>query len=180
MWPYLGREQKLSAFKTIPQQAPLPFPSPPPYNKCIVKTGNQEPLEQRVLRLIREHRLVSGQQPLVVAVSGGPDSVCLLHILAGLRVELGISLHVAHLDHQLRGAESEADAHYVSVLAQQLGILRDRAAAFHSTGRISVIKAKKLSTCCASALSMKASRLTSPWPGRVPRVGCAAKKFRMN
>lgn len=83
---------------------------------------HQEPLEQRVLHFIREHRLISSQQQLVVAVSGGPDSVCLLHILAKLQAELGISLHVAHLDHQLRGAESEADAQYVSNLAQKLGI----------------------------------------------------------
>ena len=57
-----------------------------------------------------------------MAVSGGPDSVCLLHILANLQAELGIRLHLAHLNHQLRGAESEADASYVSELAHQLGI----------------------------------------------------------
>jgi len=77
-------------------------------------------LEQRVLRFIREQHLVSGQQKLVVAVSGGPDSVCLFHILVNLREELGITLHVAHLNHQLRGAESEADAQYVADLARQL------------------------------------------------------------
>ncbi len=59
---------------------------------------------------------------LLLAVSGGPDSTCLLHILVGLREELGIKLHVAHLDHQLRGAESEADANYVADLASQLGV----------------------------------------------------------
>ena len=57
-----------------------------------------------------------------MAVSGGPDSVCLLHILAKLQAELDIRLHLAHLNHQLRGAESEADASYVSELAHQLGI----------------------------------------------------------
>jgi len=77
-------------------------------------------LEQRVLRFIREQHLISGQQKLVVAVSGGPDSVCLFHILVNLREELGITLHVAHLNHQLRGAESEADARYVADLARQL------------------------------------------------------------
>ena len=82
----------------------------------------QPTLEQRVWQFIREQRLVSSQQKLLVAVSGGPDSVCLLHILVELQGELDIKLHVAHLDHQLRGAESEADAGYVADLARRLGI----------------------------------------------------------
>ncbi|MFC1897389.1 tRNA lysidine(34) synthetase TilS [Chloroflexota bacterium] len=84
--------------------------------------GYQEQLERRVLHFIREHHLVSSQQSLLVAVSGGPDSICLLHILMNLRKDLGINLHVAHLNHQLRGAESEADAQYVADLAHQLDI----------------------------------------------------------
>ncbi len=84
--------------------------------------GSQDSLEQRVLRFIRNNHLVSSQQNLVVAVSGGPDSVCLLHVLVKLRRELDISLHVAHLNHQLRGSESEADAQYVTELAQRLSI----------------------------------------------------------
>ncbi len=84
--------------------------------------GCQEPLGQRVLNFIREHQLVPGQYPLLVAVSGGQDSVCLLHVLAELRRELNVALHVAHLDHQLRGAESEADAQYVSELSHRLGV----------------------------------------------------------
>lgn len=78
-------------------------------------------LEQRVLTFIRQNRLAE-RQTLLVAVSGGPDSVCLLHILYILRKELDLSLHVVHLDHQLRGLESEADAKYVVQLAQQLDI----------------------------------------------------------
>ena len=84
--------------------------------------GSPELLEQRVLRFIREHHLLSGQHRLLVAVSGGQDSVCLLHILVKLQEELNIKLHVAHLNHQLRGAESKADAQYVSQLAHQLSI----------------------------------------------------------
>ncbi len=86
----------------------------------MVTSKRPATLEQRVLRFIREQHLVSGQQKLVVAVSGGPDSVCLFHILVNLREELGITLHVAHLNHQLRGAESEADARYVADLARRL------------------------------------------------------------
>jgi len=86
------------------------------------REGHQESLELRVLRFIQEHHLVSGGQPLLVAVSGGPDSVCLLHILVNLQDELGVRLHVAHLNHQLRGAEADADARYVSDIASRLGI----------------------------------------------------------
>ena len=84
--------------------------------------GYQESLEHRVLCSIREHHLVEAQRQLLVAVSGGQDSVCLLHILVKLQEELKVELHVAHLDHRLRGAESEADARYVYHLSQQLGI----------------------------------------------------------
>ncbi len=82
----------------------------------------RDTLQQRVLNFIQEHGLVSTGQKLLVAVSGGPDSVCLLHILTELREKLNVSLHVAHLDHQLRGAESAADADYVSQLAHRFGI----------------------------------------------------------
>jgi len=85
------------------------------------KTSSAE-LTERVLRFIQEQHLLSGQPKLLVAVSGGPDSVCLLHILCKLQDELGLRLHVAHLNHQLRGAESEADAQYVAELARQLDL----------------------------------------------------------
>jgi len=88
----------------------------------MAKKNRQPTLEQRVLHFIHEHHLVSSQEKLLVAVSGGQDSVCLLHILVKLQEELGVRLHVAHLNHQLRGAEAEADARYVSQLAHQLGI----------------------------------------------------------
>ncbi|MDD4986121.1 MAG: tRNA lysidine(34) synthetase TilS [Dehalococcoidales bacterium] len=84
--------------------------------------GIKKPLELRVLDFIREHRLVPVDSCLLVAVSGGPDSVCLLHILIRLKNELGIRLHLAHLNHQLRGTESEADARYVDEMARQFGI----------------------------------------------------------
>ncbi len=77
---------------------------------------------QRVLNFIREKRLIYPGQKLVVAVSGGPDSVCMLDILARLCGELGIELHIAHLNHQLRDAESDADARYVTELAKRLDI----------------------------------------------------------
>jgi tRNA(Ile)-lysidine synthase len=87
-----------------------------------VPTGKIISPEQRVLAYVREKNLVPSGEKLVVAVSGGPDSVCLLHILSELKKELGIELHVAHLNHKLRGAESDADAEYVRGLARRLKI----------------------------------------------------------
>lgn len=55
---------------------------------------------------------------LVIAVSGGPDSVALLHILK----KLGYDLHVAHLNHGLRGEEADKDAEFVQTIAQMLNL----------------------------------------------------------
>ncbi len=78
-------------------------------------------LEKRVLECILAHNLVSRGDRVVVAVSGGADSVSLLNTLHNVSDELGISLHVAHLDHGLRD-EAIVDAEYVRLLAAQLGL----------------------------------------------------------
>lgn len=78
--------------------------------------------EERVLKFIQRNDLVSAGEYLPIGVSGGPDSVCLINILTELRHKLGIKLHIAHLDHGLRGAESEEDARYVKELAARLNI----------------------------------------------------------
>jgi tRNA(Ile)-lysidine synthase len=86
------------------------------------KQAVRQPLEKRTLEFIKQHRLILTRQTLLVAVSGGPDSVCLLHILKNIKQEFGINLHVAHLDHQLRGASSTADANYIAALAKKLNL----------------------------------------------------------
>jgi len=83
---------------------------------------NKITLESKVIGFIQRCSLISPEEIVVVGVSGGADSVCLLHVLAKWQKRLGIKLHVAHLNHQLRGVESEADAEYVSDLAGSLGI----------------------------------------------------------
>jgi tRNA(Ile)-lysidine synthase len=84
--------------------------------------SGRRPLPRRVLDFTRQHDLVSEGAPLVVAVSGGPDSLCLLHVLVALRQQLGVDIRVAHLNHGLRGAESNADAEYVAGVAGKLGL----------------------------------------------------------
>jgi tRNA(Ile)-lysidine synthase len=68
---------------------------------------------ERVANFIREHNLFVRDIPVVVGVSGGADSVCLLDCL----VHLGYSLVVAHLDHQLR-PESAAEASFVRQISE--------------------------------------------------------------
>ena len=87
----------------------------------VKKQKYQEPLEQRVLRFIRDNSLLSGRK-LLLAVSGGPDSVCMLHIFVRFQKDLDLNLHLAHLNHQLRGADSEADAQYISQLARNFSL----------------------------------------------------------
>ena len=60
--------------------------------------------------------------PLLVATSGGPDSMALLYSLATVGPSLGLKLHVAHLNHRLRGAQATADARYVREAAGRLGL----------------------------------------------------------
>jgi tRNA(Ile)-lysidine synthase len=104
-------------------------------------------IEQKVLEFIRRNNLVSAGQKLLVAVSGGPDSVCLLHILFRLREELNIELHAAHLNHLLRGAESVADAGYVTELCHRLGIPatveEEDVAAYQAQNRLSLEEAAR-------------------------------------
>jgi len=57
-----------------------------------------------------------------VAVSGGADSVCLLHALTALRPRWNLRLSVLHLNHNLRGEESDGDAEFVRALAAELGL----------------------------------------------------------
>ncbi len=89
----------------------------------------ERPAKNRAItRLHRQIRGVlerSGQTSgklLVVAVSGGPDSLALLYALNRLKDELGLRLHGAHLNHRLRGDASESDARFVAKTFRSLGI----------------------------------------------------------
>ncbi|MHB9145271.1 MAG: tRNA lysidine(34) synthetase TilS [Symbiobacteriia bacterium] len=75
-----------------------------------------------VRQTLQRYQMVEPGDLVVVACSGGPDSTALLHLLWRLREELGISLHVAHLDHGFRGRQSREDLRVVADLAISLGL----------------------------------------------------------
>ena len=83
---------------------------------------------EKVSQFIRRHAMLEGARGVVVAVSGGPDSVALVDLLARLLApetgteSPGIRVLVAHLNHQLRGSESDDDAEFVQQLADRLAL----------------------------------------------------------
>jgi tRNA(Ile)-lysidine synthase len=93
----------------------------------LTKGATRSPVERvdcAVGDSLRRAGVLKQGDTVVVAVSGGADSLCLLYALHRLSSELQCSLHVAHLDHMLRGSESQQDAEFVAAQAQALGLPR--------------------------------------------------------
>ena len=76
----------------------------------------------RVLATISRYGMFQSKHHVAVGVSGGADSVCLLHVLAELAPQLDIRLSILHLDHMLRGEESRRDAEFVRELGAEMGL----------------------------------------------------------
>jgi len=83
---------------------------------------NLHPTEKKALSAILGYRMINRRDSIIVAVSGGADSVCLLKILYELRKCLNISLTVAHFDHGLRPKEDEKETEFVANLAKRLNL----------------------------------------------------------
>lgn len=77
----------------------------------------------KVLGTINKHNLIQKGDKIVLGLSGGPDSVCLLHVLNRLKKDFNIEIYAAHLNHQIRGIEAQKDALYVSKLCEEMGIV---------------------------------------------------------
>ncbi|MCE5314668.1 MAG: tRNA lysidine(34) synthetase TilS [Armatimonadota bacterium] len=75
-----------------------------------------------ILSSAKRHHMFDAGDVVIVAVSGGPDSVALLHALHTRSHELGIELHVAHLNHGIRGEASDMDECFVKEFAYNLGL----------------------------------------------------------
>jgi len=71
---------------------------------------------------IDKYNLLTPGDKVVVAVSGGPDSVVLLHVLMALKEDYDLTLTVCHLNHQLRGEDANEDARFVKQLADDYGL----------------------------------------------------------
>ncbi len=77
---------------------------------------------EQVKNTIEKHNMIKSGDGVVVAVSGGADSICLLHVLNKLKKQYKLELYIAHVNHLLRGQDSDEDAHYVQEFGNRLGI----------------------------------------------------------
>ncbi len=78
--------------------------------------------EREVERVLRSHRMVMPGDRVLVAISGGPDSVALLSVLLALRPSWGLGLRTVHFDHGLRGVEAQNDAKFVKDFCYRMGV----------------------------------------------------------
>ncbi|MCQ2015867.1 tRNA lysidine(34) synthetase TilS [Clostridium butyricum] len=77
---------------------------------------------KKVMSYIKDNNLIKSGDKVLVALSGGPDSVCLLNILYNLKAELNIEIGAAHLNHLLRDKDAFEDEEYVKTLCKSLDI----------------------------------------------------------
>ena len=79
-------------------------------------------LESRVKSFVRRHKIFTPGSSIVIACSGGPDSLALAEVLLALREEWCLSLELAHFEHGIRGEASLADAEFVRDFAAERGL----------------------------------------------------------
>lgn len=105
-------------------------------------------MKQMIRNFMKQHHMVNENETIIVATSGGPDSMALLHLLCQMREELGLALIAVTVDHQLRGKASEEDVAYVASVCNAWGIT-------HESVRVDVrtyVAQNKLSTQVAARI----------------------------
>jgi len=88
----------------------------------VRKSREVRGLEDKTFRAIRKHNMLKKGDKVLIAVSGGPDSVALLYFLYSILEDYRLDLHVFHLDHKIRGKSSSKDAVFVEKLAEKMDL----------------------------------------------------------
>lgn len=78
-------------------------------------------LKEEVLKTIKTYNLIEENDKIVIGVSGGPDSICLLHVLYSLKEKIGFDIVVAHVNHMLREV-ADMETEYVQNFCKNLKI----------------------------------------------------------
>ena len=78
-------------------------------------------MKSEILQTIKKYNLIENGDSIVVGVSGGPDSICLLHVLNDLKNELNFKIYVAHINHMIR-KEADEETEYVKKFCKNIGV----------------------------------------------------------
>ena len=91
------------------------------YIKCLISVNHPQQLNSilsRIANFIEKHQLCHAGQKILIATSGGPDSICLAFAMK----ELGYQIGLAHINYQFRGKESDSEEMLVRAFAEKLGV----------------------------------------------------------
>lgn len=87
-------------------------------NHLTIRTG----MQSRMLSFMNEYNMTAPGCQILIGLSGGADSVCLLHLLNSLKDELSVELSAVHVHHGLRGPEADRDARFSEALCNRLSV----------------------------------------------------------
>ena len=93
-----------------------------PHGKQIKMITLQHRIIQKVWNFVKEHNLIHKNDSILLAISGGSDSVFLLHFFSVIKNHLNLNLVAAHLNHSLRGEDSDKDEKFVDKICNDLNI----------------------------------------------------------
>lgn len=78
-------------------------------------------MKNKILQTINKYNLIQSGDSIVIGVSGGPDSICLLNVLNELKKELNFKIYVAHINHMIR-KEADEETEYVKEFCKNIGV----------------------------------------------------------
>ncbi|MFQ5432891.1 MAG: tRNA lysidine(34) synthetase TilS [Nitrospinota bacterium] len=122
-------------------------------------------IRSRFLETVKRHSMLVPGDRICVAFSGGPDSTALLELLSSLKGELDIELSACHINHGLRGKESDDDAGFVAGLCGRLSI----------PFRVTTVDVKKYRSLTGGSIQTAARDLRYLVFKRIIRIGAADK-----
>jgi tRNA(Ile)-lysidine synthase len=79
-------------------------------------------LVHKVTNTVKKHSMLSGEERVLIALSGGPDSVCLIHVLNNLKDNFKLDLYAIYIDHGLRPDETDSEIEFCKNLCKSLDI----------------------------------------------------------
>lgn len=104
-------------------------------------------IDEKIIRFIEEYELIKRGDKILIALSGGPDSVFLLNFLLKYRRKYGIEIGAMHINHMIRGEEANNDEKFCRKLCLQLGVdyhtVKRNVPSFAKTNKISIEEAAR-------------------------------------